>query len=118
MVVSCIQTTRGRRPGDDDVDVQARLPGLVNNSYYRNVLCEYSAFFAIAYRIDFLHRHPWIGFQHWRASSKNVRSIFAAKRKGHQCYFLLDDISRMNSSSYQIYYLLFINKLDVVSRLH
>ena len=63
-----------RRPGDDDVDAEVRLPGLLNDTYYRNLLCEYGAFFAIANRIDLIHKNPWIGFQPWRTSSKNVRS--------------------------------------------
>lgn len=76
-----VQSTRARRPGDDDVDAQERLPGLLKDSYYRNVLCEYGAFFAIADRIDFLHKHPWIGFQQWRASSKNVRLFIDVVRQ-------------------------------------
>jgi hypothetical protein len=67
-----VQSTHGMRPGGDDVDAQIRLPGLLNDSYYRNVLCEYGAFFAIANRIDQVHRNAWIGFQPWRAASRNV----------------------------------------------
>lgn len=69
-----MQSTVDRRPGDDDVDAVVRLPGLLNDTYYRNVMCEYSAFFAIANRIDLIHKNPWIGFQPWRTSSKDVRS--------------------------------------------
>lgn len=67
-----LQSTHARRPTDDDVDAQERLPGLLNDSYYRNVLCEFGTFFAIANRIDVVHKNPWIGFQPWRASSRNV----------------------------------------------
>jgi hypothetical protein len=78
-----------RRPGDDDVDAEVRLPGLLNETYYRNVLCEYGAFFAIANRIDLIHKNPWIGFQHWRTSSKNVRSSHLGMRRSHISVILL-----------------------------
>ena len=67
-----MQSTRGKRPGDDDVDAQLRLPGLLNDSYYRNIFCEYGGFFALANRIDHVHKNAWIGFQPWRASSRKV----------------------------------------------
>ncbi|XP_024359045.1 uncharacterized protein [Physcomitrium patens] len=72
-------STLDRRPGDDDVDAEVRLPGLLNETYYRNLLCEYGAFFSIANRIDLIHRNPWIGFQPWRASSKDVALTPAAE---------------------------------------
>ncbi|XP_073396654.1 uncharacterized protein [Physcomitrium patens] len=72
-------STHARRPTDDDVDAQERLPGLLNDSYYRNVLCEFGTFFAIANRIDVVHKNPWIGFQPWRASSRNVALTAAAE---------------------------------------
>ena len=66
------QSTVGKRPGDDDVDAQVRLPVLLNQTYYRNLLCDYGAILAIGNRIDRIHKNAWIGFQPWRAVSKNV----------------------------------------------
>jgi len=66
-----LQSGKGRRPGKDDVDAPSRLP-LLNNGYYRDLLGEHGAFFAIANRIDRLHRNAWIGFQSWRATAKKV----------------------------------------------
>ncbi|GAA0139496.1 transferase [Lithospermum erythrorhizon] len=62
-------STRGRRPGSDDVDAPSRLP-LLSNGYYRDLLGEYGAFFAIANRIDRVHKNAWIGFQSWRITAK------------------------------------------------
>ncbi|KAL0428793.1 UNVERIFIED_CONTAM: hypothetical protein Sradi_0505300 [Sesamum radiatum] len=64
-------STRGRRPGADDIDATSRLP-LLNNAYYRDFLEEYGAFFAIANRIDRIHKNSWIGFQSWRATARMV----------------------------------------------
>ncbi|MFQ6633389.1 hypothetical protein Gotur_011612, partial [Gossypium turneri] len=64
-----LQSTKGRRPRMDDVDGPSRLE-LLKNSYYRDILGEYGAFFAIANRIDHLHKNAWIGFQSWRATAR------------------------------------------------
>ncbi|KAL0538154.1 hypothetical protein IC582_027155 [Cucumis melo] len=64
-------SSKGRRSGIDDVDAPSRLP-LLNNPYYRNVLGEYGAFFAIANRVDRIHKNAWIGFHSWRATARNV----------------------------------------------
>ncbi|XP_050237240.1 uncharacterized protein LOC126686964 isoform X2 [Mercurialis annua] len=64
-------STKGRRPRMDDVDASSRLP-LLSNPYYRDVLGEYGAFFAIAYKIDPIHKNPWIGFQSWRATARKT----------------------------------------------
>ncbi|KAK7274270.1 hypothetical protein RIF29_15353 [Crotalaria pallida] len=64
-------STRGRRPGRDDVDAPSRLP-LLSNAYYRDVLGEFGAFFAIANRIDRLHKNAWVGFQSWRATARKA----------------------------------------------
>ncbi|XP_059636106.1 uncharacterized protein LOC132278330 [Cornus florida] len=61
-------STKGRRPGADDIDARSRLP-LLNSAYYRDVLGEYGAFFAIATGIDRIHKNAWIGFQSWRATA-------------------------------------------------
>ncbi|KAG6499489.1 hypothetical protein ZIOFF_039278 [Zingiber officinale] len=64
-------SSKGRRPGADDIDASSRLP-LLSDSYYRDVLGEYGAFFALGYHIDRVHKNAWIGFQSWRASAKKV----------------------------------------------
>ncbi|KAE8708023.1 rRNA-processing protein FCF1-like protein [Hibiscus syriacus] len=64
-------STKGRRPGMDDVDGPSRLQ-LLNNPYYRDTLGEYGALFAIANRIDRLHRNAWIGLQSWRATARKA----------------------------------------------
>ncbi|OMO64360.1 Glycosyl transferase, family 1, partial [Corchorus capsularis] len=64
-------STKGRRPRMDDVDGPSRLQ-LLNNPYYRDILGEYGAFFAIANRIDHLHKNAWIGFQSWRATARKA----------------------------------------------
>ncbi|XP_058204426.1 uncharacterized protein LOC131318565 isoform X2 [Rhododendron vialii] len=62
-------STKGRRPRTDDIDAPSRLP-LLNNPYYRDALVEYGAFFAIANRVDRIHKNAWIGFQSWRATAR------------------------------------------------
>ncbi|XP_010261435.1 PREDICTED: uncharacterized protein LOC104600272 [Nelumbo nucifera] len=64
-------STKGRRPGADDVDAPSRLP-ILSNPYYRDVLGEYGAFFALANRIDRIHKNAWIGFQSWRATARKA----------------------------------------------
>jgi len=66
-----LQSSKGRRPGVEDVDAPSRLP-LLNSPYYRDILSEYGAFFAIANRIDRIHKNAWIGFQSWRATARKV----------------------------------------------
>ncbi|KAI5075198.1 hypothetical protein GOP47_0009865 [Adiantum capillus-veneris] len=60
-----------RRPGSDDIEAPLRVP-LLNHSYYRDVLCEFGAYFAIANRIDRIHKNSWIGFQSWQAVGRKV----------------------------------------------
>ncbi|KAK4415888.1 hypothetical protein Salat_2696200 [Sesamum alatum] len=89
-------STKGRRPGADDVDAPSRLP-LLNNAYYRDVLGEYGAFFAIANRVDRIHKNAWIGFQSWRATArmrslsktaeKSLLEAIEARRHGDTLYF-------------------------------
>ncbi|PKA65266.1 hypothetical protein AXF42_Ash005598 [Apostasia shenzhenica] len=62
---------KGRRPGADDVDATSRLP-LLGNAYYREALVEYGAFFALANRIDRIHKNAWIGFQSWRVGARKA----------------------------------------------
>ncbi|KAL5224134.1 hypothetical protein ABZP36_010773 [Zizania latifolia] len=61
----------GRRPRSDDVDAVTRL-SVLDNPYYRDLLCEFGAMFAIANRIDTVHKLPWIGFQSWQAAGRKV----------------------------------------------
>lgn len=89
-------SSKGRRSGADDVDAPSRL-SLLNNPYYRDVLSEYGAFFAIANRVDRIHRNAWIGFQSWRATarkeslSKDAESALLndieTRRHGDALYF-------------------------------
>ncbi|KAF3620090.1 Glycosyl transferase family 1 protein isoform 2 [Capsicum annuum] len=89
-------SSKGRRPGHDDVDAPSRLQ-LLNNPYYRDVLGEYGAFFAVANRIDRIHKNTWIGFQSWRATArqqslsktaeKSLLDAIEARRHGDTLYF-------------------------------
>lgn len=72
--------TKGRRAGADDVDGPARLP-LLGDSYYRDVLCEYGAYFAIANKVDRIHKNSWIGFQSWRAGGRKVSLSTVAEKE-------------------------------------
>lgn len=53
------------------MDAVGRLP-VLNETYYRNVLCEIGGMFAIANKVDNVHKRPWIGFQSWRAAGRKV----------------------------------------------
>ncbi|XP_021890554.1 uncharacterized protein LOC110809134 [Carica papaya] len=64
-------STRARRIRSDDVDAVGRLP-LLNETHFRNVLCEIGGMFSIANKVDSIHRRPWIGFQSWRAAGRKV----------------------------------------------
>jgi len=67
----CLKSKGGRRPRSDDVDAVTRL-SVLDNPYYRDLLCELGAMFAIANRVDTVHKLPWIGFQSWRAAGRKV----------------------------------------------
>ncbi|XP_042474445.1 uncharacterized protein LOC122056526 isoform X1 [Zingiber officinale] len=72
-------SNRARRSKSDDIDAVNRLP-LLNNTYYKDLLCETGAMFAVANRVDSIHKLPWIGFQSWRAYGRKVSlSHFAEK---------------------------------------
>ncbi|KAK7391494.1 hypothetical protein VNO78_19910 [Psophocarpus tetragonolobus] len=62
---------RAQRQSSDDVDAVGRLP-LLNDTYYRDILCEMGGMFAIANKVDGIHKRPWIGFQSWRAAGRKV----------------------------------------------
>lgn len=70
---------RTRRLSSDDVDAAYRLP-ILNDPYYRNLLCEMGGMFSIAYKVDDIHRRPWIGFQSWKASGREVSLSLKAER--------------------------------------
>lgn len=78
-------STKGRRPGADDVDAPSRL-ALLNTPYYRDVLGEFGGLFAIANRIDRIHKNAWIGFLSWRATARKASLSKTAE------VALLDDI--------------------------
>ncbi|CAL0316803.1 unnamed protein product [Lupinus luteus] len=62
---------RARRQRSDDVDAVSRLP-LLNDTYYMDILCEMGGMFAIANKVDSIHRRPWIGFQSWHAAGRKA----------------------------------------------
>ncbi|XP_076903465.1 uncharacterized protein LOC143558524 [Bidens hawaiensis] len=62
-------STKGLRPRKDDIDAPSRL-ALLNTPYYRDTLSDFGAFFAIANRIDRIHKNSWIGFSSWRATAR------------------------------------------------
>ncbi|XP_031393102.1 uncharacterized protein LOC116204888 isoform X2 [Punica granatum] len=64
-------STKGRRPGGDDIDGPSRLL-ILNDPYYRDVLGDYGAYFGISNRIDRIHKNAWIGFQSWRATARKA----------------------------------------------
>ncbi|KAK6228328.1 hypothetical protein SCA6_000668 [Theobroma cacao] len=62
---------KARRLRSDDVDAVGRLP-VLNDTHYRDLLCEVGGMFSIANRVDNIHKRPWIGFQSWRAAGRKV----------------------------------------------
>ncbi|KAI3719500.1 hypothetical protein L6452_20400 [Arctium lappa] len=78
-------STKGRRSRTDDIDAPSRLP-LLSIPYYRDALGDFGAFFAIANRIDRVHKNAWIGFSSWRSTAKKASLSKAAE------VALLDDI--------------------------
>eukprot|EP01018_Ginkgo_biloba_P037807 Gb_27708 [translate_table: standard] len=88
--------TEGRRAVADDIDGPARLP-LLNDAYYRDVLCEYGAYFAIADKVDRIHKNSWIGFQSWRAAGRKVSLSKAAEKE-------LTDAVRMGRHGHAVYF--------------
>ncbi|XP_057423671.1 uncharacterized protein LOC130717458 [Lotus japonicus] len=70
---------RSQRQSSDDVDAVGRLP-LLNDTYYRDILCEMGGLFAIANRVDSIHKRPWIGFQSWHAAGRKVALSAEAER--------------------------------------
>ncbi|XP_024988831.1 uncharacterized protein LOC112523447 [Cynara cardunculus var. scolymus] len=71
-------STKGRRSRTDDIDAPSRLP-LLSIPYYRDALGDFGAFFAIANRIDRVHKNAWIGFSSWRSTAKKASLSKAAE---------------------------------------
>lgn len=96
------------------MDAPYRLP-LLNDGHYQNLLCEMGGLFSIAYKVDEIHKRPWIGFQSWKASGREVSLSVKAERvleetiqpqfKGDTVYFWtrldmdlgLSESNRLNS---------------------
>ncbi|XP_057981048.1 uncharacterized protein LOC131166467 isoform X2 [Malania oleifera] len=72
-------STSARRLQSDDVDAVGRLP-LLNDAYYRDILCEIGGMFSIASRVDNIHKRPWIGFQSWRSAGRKLSLSINAER--------------------------------------
>ncbi|MED6108875.1 hypothetical protein PIB30_028338 [Stylosanthes scabra] len=70
---------KAQRKSSDDVDAVGRLP-LLNDTYFRNILCEMGGMFAIANRVDSVHMRPWIGFQSWRAAGRKEALLAEAEK--------------------------------------
>lgn len=68
-----------RRSRSDDVDAVGRLP-ILNDTYYRDLLCEIGAMFSVANKVDNIHKIPWIGFQSWHAAARNVSLTSIAEK--------------------------------------
>ncbi|XP_075499447.1 LOW QUALITY PROTEIN: uncharacterized protein LOC142537843 [Primulina tabacum] len=89
-------STRGQRLNSDDVGAVGRL-SVLNDAYYRDILCEIGGMFAIANGIDDIHRRPWIGFQSWRAAGRKV----SLSKKAEE---VLEKTIQENSRGDVIYY--------------
>ncbi|KAF5467003.1 hypothetical protein F2P56_016877 [Juglans regia] len=72
-------SSRARRLRSDDIDAVGRLP-ILNDSYYKNILCEAGGMFSIANRVDNIHGRPWIGFQSWRAAGRKASLSLKAEK--------------------------------------
>ncbi|WOK98770.1 hypothetical protein Cni_G07482 [Canna indica] len=106
-------TYKARRSKSDDVDAVSRLP-VLNDTYYRDLLCETGAMFAIANRVDGIHKLPWIGFQSWRAAGRKVSLSHTAEK-------VLEDTICQESKGDTIYYWAImdkdLNKVDMNKKL-
>ncbi|RWR97248.1 Glycosyl transferase [Cinnamomum micranthum f. kanehirae] len=89
-------STRERRSTSDDVDAVGRL-SLLNDTYYRDRLCEIGGMFSIANQVDNIHKIPWIGFQSWRAAGRKVSLSSKAER-------VLEDTIAVETVGDVIYY--------------
>lgn len=60
-----------RPGGEDDIYAPSLLP-ILRSRYYRDILGEHGAFFALAKGIDRIHKNAWIGFQSWRLMTQKI----------------------------------------------
>lgn len=95
-------SSKDRRLSSDDVDAADRLP-LLNDSHYRDILCEIGGMFSVATKVDSIHMRPWIGFQSWRAAGRKVS--LSSKAEGS-----LENIIQQDTKGEIIY---FWTKLDI-----
>lgn len=95
-------STRARRLRSDDVDAVARLP-ILNDTYYRDILCEIGGMFSIANGVDNIHKRPWIGFQSWHAAGRKASLSTKAEQ-------VLEEVVQKNTKGDMIY---FWAKLDM-----
>ncbi|KAF3539059.1 hypothetical protein F2Q69_00018395 [Brassica cretica] len=89
-------SSKDRRLSSDDVDAADRLP-LLNDTYYRDLLCEIGGMFSVANKVDSIHMRPWIEFQSWRSAGRKVslsskaegslENIIQKDTKGEIVYF-------------------------------
>nr|XP_027104880.1 uncharacterized protein LOC113725741 isoform X1 [Coffea arabica] len=89
-------STRARRLRSDDVDAVARLP-VLNDTYYRDVLCEIGGMFSVANGVDNIHKRPWIGFQSWRAAGRKASLSTKAEQ-------VLEEVVQRNTKGDVIYF--------------
>ncbi|KAE7997107.1 hypothetical protein FH972_001769 [Carpinus fangiana] len=89
-------SSRALRLRADDVDAVGRLP-ILNDSYYRDILCEIGGMFSIANRVDNIHGRPWIGFQSWRAAGRKASLSLKAEK-------VLEDTIQENTKGDVIYF--------------
>ncbi|KAG2723392.1 hypothetical protein I3760_02G169000 [Carya illinoinensis] len=94
-------SSRGRRLRSDDVDAVGRLP-ILNDSYYRDILCEIGGMFSIAKRVDNIHGRPWIGFQSWRAAGRKASLSLKAEK-------VLEETMQDNTKGDVIYFWVRLN---------
>ncbi|KAK1266144.1 hypothetical protein QJS04_geneDACA000237 [Acorus gramineus] len=87
---------RGWRPISDDIDATVRIP-ILNDTDYGDVLGEIGGMFAIANKIDAIHKTPWIGFQSWHAAGQKVALSMEAEN-------VLEDIVGRETNGDVIYY--------------
>ncbi|KAG2310201.1 hypothetical protein Bca52824_021758 [Brassica carinata] len=96
-------SSKDRRLSSDDVDAADRLP-LLNDTYYRDIICEIGGMFSVANKVDSIHMRPWIGFQSWRAAGRKVVSL-SSKAEGS-----LENIIQQDTKGEIVY---FWTRLDI-----
>eukprot|EP00243_Klebsormidium_subtile_P008777 TRINITY_DN4237_c0_g1_i2.p1 TRINITY_DN4237_c0_g1~~TRINITY_DN4237_c0_g1_i2.p1 ORF type:complete len:372 (-),score=47.65 TRINITY_DN4237_c0_g1_i2:396-1511(-) len=87
------------RPNSGDLDAVPLLE-INTDSYYQNLICEYTGILAVAAHAKALHPRPWVGFQSWRAAQKgfalqpraeaSLLSAISSRAHGDALYFWSD----------------------------